>query len=333
MTTEQKTALSYSPFETIRTPDGKVDHSFGPYSETREHLDPWLPKLLGELGVSDGLNVELGSGRGHSAEFILPYVGISGKLIMSEPDDEGYRVCVERYGNVSGVQVSKKTALEALADLEDGSVNRVYYLNAIHLDEDREKVIELAFHKLKPGGLLIVNSAFTGEAEPDSEEPMYRRWMQRALRKLAAQDRELFRSIAGSEHMRRLTKQEYDRIFCVKGFKLRDLSRYGLSFEQPDSQLKNSLVGLFRIAQYDVWIEGTMPVVRPDEVVSEHELERRLDLVTVSQQVALLEVYPEMIGRRISPRNNAIWVAEKPLNYKVSVELRDGVRRPVPIAA
>lgn len=314
MVVEAKASVCFSPFETIRTPDGKTDHSFGPYSETREHLDGWFPKLLSELGVDDGLTVELGSGHGQSAEDFLPFVSISGKCILSEPDEKGFLRCQEKFAGNERLEVRQKTAKEMLRDVESGSVNRIYYLNAIHLDVDRKEVIDLAFRKLAPGGLLIVNTAFTEEAEPESEKSFYKKWMISALRKLKETDSELFEIAAAkgesNKRMRRLSKAEYDTFF--NNFKLIDLSYFGLAFEQPDSQLQNSIRGLWLIAQYEMWINGTMQAKRENELVDPEEYQRRLDLVTSVQQEALLEVYPKMIGPKISPRNNAIWVAKKP---------------------
>jgi len=135
------------------------------------------------------------------------------------------------------------------------------------------------------------------------------------------------------KHMHRAPKADYDALFTTKGFSLADLAPYGLAFEQPGSQLRNSFIGLFKIAQYSVWIYGTMPFVIEGEEVSDEEIERRLDILTRAQQEALLEVYPQIIGPRISPRNNAIWVAEKPQNQEMSSKSQDGVRKPVSVAA
>ena len=321
MQIEAPASARYSPFETIKTPQGKIDHFFGPYSETREHLDDWFPKLLSNLGVAEGLTVELGSGHGQSAEYFLSYVAVYGQCILSEPDERGFARCLGKYRQDSRVEVKNKSALETLAELEDGSVERILYLNAIHLDEDKDKVVELAHKKLSPGGLFIANSSFIYEAVPSSEGRLYPRWMAKAYSVLERLSPELYLFLRENKdklkHMHRTPKADYDALFTTKGFSLLDLAQYGLAFEQPGSQLRNSFVGLFRIAQYSVWIYGTMPFVIEGEEVSDEEIERRLDILTRAQQEALLEVYPQVIGARISPRNNAIWVARKPIRDEV----------------
>src|SRR3989344_3239693 len=185
MSVEVTTSACYSPFETIRTPEGMIDHSFGPYSETREHLDPWLPKLLGVLNIPSGRILDLGS-------------------------------CIDcgwKFRDQDNVYVDHADALSELACHKDDSVSQVWYLNGIHLDEQRAQVINTSYKKLKPGGLLIANSSFTTESEPASEIRFYRRWIGHAMRKLKARDLHLHDLVKQHNTMQRLSKRDYDELF------------------------------------------------------------------------------------------------------------------------
>ena len=317
MSVEVTTSACYSPFETIRTPEGMIDHSFGPYSETREHLDPWLPKLLGVLNIPSGRILELGCGRGQSAETILPFVGSDSEFILSDSDLESCIDCGWKFRDQDNVYVDHADALSELACHKDDSVSQVWYLNGIHLDEQRAQVINTSYKKLKPGGLLIANSSFTTESEPASEIRFYRRWIGHAMRKLKARDLHLHDLVKQHNTMQRLSKRDYDELFKEVGFNLLDLEPFSLSMEDEGSQLKTTINGLFRIAQYTAWIQGSMPVYDEVEPIPPEILIGRLDTVTLVQQEALLEVYPEFIGARVTPRNNAIWVARKPIRDEV----------------
>ena len=317
MSVEVKTSACYSPFETIKTPDGKIDHSFGPYSETREHLDPWLPKLLGVLNIPSGTILELGSGRGQSAETILPYVGLDSTFTLSDPDIESLIECGRRFRGQSNVCLHHGDALDELVFYKDNSVSQIWYLNGIHLDPQKDRVVKTAYKKLKPGGMFIVNSSFTTESEPGSEKRFYRRWSGHAMRKLKNRDPGFHEIVKNNPRMQFLDKEEYDRLFAGAGFNLLDLSPLGLSMDDEASKLQTTIKGLFYIAQYNSWIQGSMPVVAEGEEVTADELQRSLDQVTLVQQEALLEVYPQVIGPRVTPRNNAIWVARKPISDEV----------------
>src|ERR1700730_9984462 len=70
---------------------------------------------------------------------------------------------------------------EEVAGIVEAPVDAVFFLNAIHLVEDKDRVLREIFKILKPGGVFAFNTTFFLGAEPQETQKFYRACLFRAF--------------------------------------------------------------------------------------------------------------------------------------------------------
>jgi len=167
---EQNNFVPFSNDPAYREANRKlIEKSFGKYApdEGFIHLD---------VGGGTGLMVQEGIG-------IAQNKGKKGRFIMVEPDEFAIVQAFNSTPSVDGISVNFVQGVgqevEQILDREigpDGMVDSASVLDAIHeirgIDNKRSTTRGIV-NRLKPGGILIENSAFTTIAQQD---PRYGRW-------------------------------------------------------------------------------------------------------------------------------------------------------------
>ena len=119
----------------------------GSTEEVRERQRPYVERLRGQAPVLD-----LGCGRGELLA-LLRDAGIEARGVDADAD-------MVAFARGEGLDVEQATAHDALADAEDGSLGAVTALQVVeHLPPtDIVSLLELAHAKLRPGGLLVLET-------------------------------------------------------------------------------------------------------------------------------------------------------------------------------
>ncbi|MFN8059594.1 MAG: methyltransferase domain-containing protein [Vicinamibacterales bacterium] len=124
------------------------EHQFrGSTDEIRQRLTDYLPVFAGATDVLD-----VGCGRGEFLE-LLSTAGVTARGL--DVNHEMVEVCRER-----GLRADEGDAVDYLRALEDGSLGGVFCAQVVeHLRPDYLLTfVELAFHKLRPGGKLVIET-------------------------------------------------------------------------------------------------------------------------------------------------------------------------------
>jgi len=146
---------------------------------------------------------------------------------------------------------------ESLSDSVQRRVDAVIFCNAIHMMEEKDKIVGEVNEVLNPGGVFAFNTTFFDGAQPSETELFYRRWMMRSLRYLKRQyglkpDRD--RVMARQP----LDVDEYEALLNRQGF---DVAERRLeTVEVP-------LEGWLGISQFRDFVQGALPGVPLDEAV------------------------------------------------------------------
>ena len=134
-------------------------------------------------------------------------------------------------------------------------IDAVVYCNSIHYLADKFAALRNICEKLRPGGLLAMNTSFfTTDVTPEATE-FYKRWMLRSRRTLKT-DYGLSTQKEKVQSRMHLSREEYEEVIRSAGFKIEvtKVVRHYLS-ERAWHQ----------ISSFRDWIEGSMPGVPLDE--------------------------------------------------------------------
>lgn len=122
----------------------------------------------------------------------------------------------ERYkGMVQFVQGRVEHLSEAIRQ----SVDTVFLCNALHMVQDKGKLLEEVRGVLRPGGVFAFNSAFfQGTVLPETEQ-FYRRWMMKAIR-IVRSRYGLTPTKEKVESRRMLSREQYEALLEEHGFQV-----------------------------------------------------------------------------------------------------------------
>ncbi|GEM_PF-142908 len=148
----------------------------------------------------------------------------------------------------------------------------IVYCNSIHYVPDKASLLAQLRQKLRPGGVLAINTSFFEGSHPQQTGEFYRRWMLRSFRILKREYDMMPDRAQKVEARRHLTADEYVALLDKSGFKVtqKDL----MDFEVP-------IEGWLTISAFSDWIQGIMPGVP-------------LDKGRAALQKGLREVFAEM---------------------------------------
>jgi len=131
--------------------------------------------------------LDLACGTGAVTKLILKRIqGMKDNIVIavdtsSDALEQAKKDLATMRGNV--VKFVQGKAEQLSQNLKD-RVDAVVFCNAIHMLEDKERVLHEIHEVLNPGGTLAFNTTFFGGSNPPETEVFYRRWMTRAIRLL-----------------------------------------------------------------------------------------------------------------------------------------------------
>jgi ubiquinone/menaquinone biosynthesis C-methylase UbiE len=199
--------------------------------------------------------VDLGCGTGAVTKLILEAMHPDkGEVVAVEPSppalEAARRELQERWGAV--VRFVSGQA-ENLSRLVQRTADAVVFCNAIHLIEDKPRVMHEVSESLNDKGLFAFNSTFFDGAQPPDTFPFYLLWVRRAVRVFRDEHPELRREKEEKAQARiQLTVDEYRRLLEDEGFAVKHLELCPV--EMP-------LEGFQDISEYELFARGALPGV------------------------------------------------------------------------
>ncbi len=177
--------------------------------------------------------------------------GLEARIIAVEPSSEALAQAERR---VAGSGMSVRFLQGDAADLADtlgGTVDAVFFGNAIHLVDDKEQALRQIAGLLVPGGVLAFNSSFFEGAYVPGTEAYYRLWTLRAMRWMRRAHPQVRLSRDGKASARKwLSQDEYADSLRRHGF---DVLHCALD------QVHLDLASFQDIGRYWLFIEGALP--------------------------------------------------------------------------
>jgi len=140
---------------------------------------------------------------------------------------------------------------EQLSQVIRERVDAVVFCNAIHLIEEKERVLQEVFKVLTPGGIFAFNTTFFEGAQPPETEQFYRRWMIRAIR-LLKRRHGLRPTREKAAARRQLSAGQYEELLARQRFTLR---------QRRIEPVQVPLEGWLGISEFRDFIRGALPGV------------------------------------------------------------------------
>ena len=206
------------------------------------------------LGPSQRV-VDLGAGTGAVTTLILETMRPDkGEVVAIEPSDSAREVArrelQERWGAVVRFCSGKA---ENLSRLVHRTADAVVFCNAIHLVEDKRRMLHEVSEALHERGLFAFNSTFFEGAMPADTMPFYVMWVRRAMRIFRDENPEMRREKEERVQARiQLSADEYRQLLAEGGFGLRTMELCPV--EMP-------LEGFQAISEYELFARGALPGV------------------------------------------------------------------------
>ena len=199
--------------------------------------------------------VDLGCGTGAVTELILEEMHPDkGEVVGIDPSpsalDVARRDLQERWGVVVRFMAGQA---ESLSRLTKRAADAVVFCNAIHLVEDKRRVLQEISESLKEKGVFAFNSAFFEGAQPQETFSFYTAWVRRALHIFKNEYPDIRREKEVKAQARiGLTPEEYIQLLDDEGFELQHMELCPV--EMP-------LEGFEDISRYDLFACGALPGV------------------------------------------------------------------------
>jgi ubiquinone/menaquinone biosynthesis C-methylase UbiE len=179
--------------------------------------------------------------------------GLEATIIAAEPSSEALAQAEVRLAG-SGMDVRfLQGDVTDLPDTLGGTVDALFFGNAIHLVEDVDRAVRQIAGLLVPGGAFAFNSAFFEGAYVPGTEAYYRLWTLRALRRLRREHPRVRLSRDARMSARGwLSHEEYADSLRRNGF---DIPHLALD------EVRMDLASFQDIGRYWLFIEGALPGV------------------------------------------------------------------------
>jgi ubiquinone/menaquinone biosynthesis C-methylase UbiE len=199
--------------------------------------------------------VDLGAGTGAVTTLILETMRPDkGEVVAVEPSESALELArrdlQERWGAV--VRFVSGQA-ENLSRFVQRTADAVVFCNAIHLVEDKRRVLREISEALRERGLFAFNSTFFEGAQPPDTLPFYVMWVRRAMRIFREENPGMRREKEDRAQARiQLSVDEYGQLLADAGFHVRHMELCPV--EMP-------LEGLEAISEYELFARGALPGV------------------------------------------------------------------------
>jgi ubiquinone/menaquinone biosynthesis C-methylase UbiE len=199
--------------------------------------------------------VDLGAGTGAVTTLILETMHPDGgEVVAVEPSESALEIArrdlQERWGAVTRF-VSGQA--ENLSRFVQRTADAVVFCNAIHLVEDKRRMLQEVSEALRERGIFAFNSTFFDGAQPPDTLPFYVLWVRRAMRIFRDENPEMRREKGEKAQARiQLSVDEYRSLLADGGF---DVQRLELCpVDMP-------LEGFQAISEYELFARGALPGV------------------------------------------------------------------------
>ena len=199
--------------------------------------------------------VDLGAGTGAVTTLILETMQPDGgEVVAVEPSESALEIArrdlQERWGAVTRF-VSGQA--ENLSRFVHRTADAVVFCNAIHLVEDKRRMLHEVSEALRERGLFAFNSTFFDGAQPPDTMPFYVMWVRRAMRIFREENPEMRRDKEDKAQARiQLSVDEYKQLLAEGGFDIERLEL--LPVDMP-------LEGFQAISEYELFARGALPGV------------------------------------------------------------------------
>jgi ubiquinone/menaquinone biosynthesis C-methylase UbiE len=199
--------------------------------------------------------VDLGAGTGAVTTLILETMHPDGgEVVAVEPSESALEIArrdlQERWGAV--VRFAQGRA-ENLSRFVQRTADAVVFCNAIHLVEDKRRMLHEVSEALRERGLFAFNSTFFDGAQPPDTMPFYVLWVRRALRIFREENPEMRREKEDKAQARiQLSVDEYKQLLAEGGFDIEHVELWPV--DMP-------LEGFQAISEYELFARGALPGV------------------------------------------------------------------------
>jgi ubiquinone/menaquinone biosynthesis C-methylase UbiE len=212
-------------------------------------------RLIQMTGLEPGMKVvDLACGTGAVTKLILERLqGVRESVVFAvDASTEAIEIAKRELAQVKSAVIEfVQGRAEQISHTLKEKVDAVVFCNAIHLVDDKSKVMREVLSILGPGGRFAFNSTFFADAQPPETERFYIRWMTRAIRILKRQHG-LRPSREKVTARRQLSAEQYYEL----------LSEHGFSVVQTEMEVVDvPLEGWLGISEFGDFIQGALPGV------------------------------------------------------------------------
>ena len=227
--------------------------SFTPFTRHSffTHVNQWIVEKV--ICPGRQVIVDLGCGPGAVTQLILERLGRSDpapRVIGVDPSSSA--LAKARAAISSKVAEFVEGSAEWLSKLV-GSADAVVFLNAIHLIQDKPRVLAEIRRVLSPGGVLAFNSTFFNGAYVEGTSGFWRRWVVRSVQALREKGLDVRHA-----HDRKatalewLSPEQYGALCEASGFKPTTVELVKINMTAES---------LADIGRFSLFIEGALPGV------------------------------------------------------------------------
>ena len=199
--------------------------------------------------------VDLGAGTGAVTTLILEVMHPDGgEVVAVEPSESALELArrdlQDRWGAVTRF-VSGQA--ENLSRFVHRTADAVVFCNAIHLVEDKRRMLHEVSEALRERGIFAFNSTFFDGAQPPDTMPFYVMWVRRAMRIFRDENPEMRREREEKAQARiQLSVDEYKALLAEGGFDIEQMELCPV--DMP-------LEGFQAISEYELFARGALPGV------------------------------------------------------------------------
>ena len=199
--------------------------------------------------------IDLGCGNGGVTKLILKRLQTAKESVIYAVDHSASALkeaVTELGGCTDSIVKFVQSEVQNLTSAINVDVDMVVYCNSIHYVDDKIDLLGKIRKRLKPGGVLAINTSFFDGSHPQETEDFYRRWMMRSLRILKKEHGLSPKSKDKVEARKHLSQTDYEEVLNESGF---DIVRSEVGdFDVPED-------GWYYISEFRDWIQGIMPGV------------------------------------------------------------------------
>jgi ubiquinone/menaquinone biosynthesis C-methylase UbiE len=212
------------------------------------------------VGLGSGQRImDLACGNGGVTRLIVERLrGARDSVIIGiDHSAEMLKLAVEDLKDVRDAAIQfVQSQVEQASEAIKGSVDTVFFCNAIHYVPDKDALLADISKTLKPGGKLAFNTTFFEGAHLPETRLFYRKWMLNASRYLRQQyDLRPVKSDK-AQARKQLTPEEYRELLESHGFRVA---------RQEIATVQFTIEGFLDISTFEDFIEGTLPGVPLDK--------------------------------------------------------------------